>query len=378
MSRQRSASAYSLAVCALGALLVGCRDARVPASAPPEFAHDLPRVSPRPPPSATSVDTPAAPARAPVNDAPRCEPGQIAWQPAHCGFDVCTDGKLVGPLRDELRDCLRPLALYLTFDRNSTTLAVQQLAELENLAAKAEVLGVQQLSVLGRQNWDEAPDLHAKVPLSLARANAVQRALAAATHIPITVNDGGTQRRRYGLDDRSGRTVEVGMTPLDASHLPAASAPFTLPWLSCESEVTFRTVLSMTTHDGIVVAEICRNGKCSRAGMDSTYHAVWPGGMGSVMNGDFQANLSLEPTAEQLVRNGQFELGTGEGPASFNLRVSLHDASIRETDQFRFRLYRRRTELALDWSGKLEFTRRRPHPTRDVPPCLSAVRDVEK
>jgi len=168
------------------------------------------------------------------------------------------------------------------------------------------------------------------------------------------------------------------MTPLDASHLPAATAPFTLPWQSCESEVTFRTVLSMTTHDGIVVAEICRNGKCSRAGMDSSYHAVWPGEMGSVMNGEFKANLVLEPTEEQLVRNGQFELGTGEGPASFNLRVSMQDASIRETDQFRFRIYRRRTELALDWSGKLEFTRTRPHPTRDVPPCLRAVRDLAR
>jgi hypothetical protein len=273
---------------------------------------------------------------------------------------------------------LRPLALYLTFDRNSATLSVKQLGELENLAAKANVLDVKQLSVLGRQNWDEAPDLHAKTPLSLARASAVRAALAAATRIPITASDGGTQRRRYGMDDQAGRSVEVGMTPLDANHLPAASAPFTLPWKICESEVSFHTVLSMTTHDGIVVAEICRNGKCSRAGIDSSYHAVWPGGMGSVMNGDFQANLSLEPTAEQLVRNGRFELGTGEGPASFNLRVSMQDPSIREADRFRFRIYQHRTELALDWSGKLEFTRTRPHPTRDVPPCLSAVRELEK
>jgi hypothetical protein len=134
----------------------------------------------------------------------------------------------------------------------------------------------------------------------------------------------------------------------------------------------------MTTHDDVVLVEMCRNGKCSRAALNAKLLAVWPGAGGSVMNGDFEGYLSLEPTEEQQVHNGEFELGTGEGPASFNLRISMKDPSIRESEAFHFRLYRRRTEVMLDWSGRLEFTRTRPHPTRDVPPCLSAVRDVGK
>jgi len=240
------------------------------------------------------------------------------------------------------------------------------------------MLHVTQLNVQGLQNWDETPDLHAKTPLSLERANVVRAVLVAVTHIPVVVSDGGTKRRGSGSDEPFARGAQVTIAPLDPSRLPPATGPFSLPWKECESKVTLRTVLTMTTHDDIVIVEICRNGKCSRAALNAKLLAVWPGGEGSVMSGDFEGDLWLEPTPEQQVHNAEVELGTGEGPASFKLRVSMQDPSIRESDAFRFRIYRRRTEVMLDWSGPLEFTRTRPHPTRDVPPCLSAVQDVGK
>ncbi len=374
MSHARVVASHSATRWCFAALLFGCQT-HVSGSAAPQSAQNPARVSPRPPPSAAYQDPPPA-----LPQTPSCTPGQVAWQPAHCSFVACgEDGHLGTPSSDTVVDCLHPLSAYPTFNRNAKTLSVKQLAELENLAARADVLHVTQLNVLGLQDWDETPDLHAQTPLSLERANVVRAVLAAVTHIPVVASDGGTKRRRNsGNDDPDARVARVTMAPLDASHLPPATAPFSLPWSECESGVTFRTVLTMTTHDDIVVVEICRNGKCSRAALNAQLLAVWPGGEGSVMIGDFKADLALEPTEEQQIQNGKFELGTGEGPASFNLRVSMHDASISENDKFRFRIYRRRTEVMLDSAGPLEFRRTPPHPTRDVPPCLNAVQEVRK
>ena len=356
-------------------LLLGCGAPRTPSNASPSAAWE-PRVVPR----RMRAAKPEASAQSTVKSEPemRCEPGQLAWRPLQCRFAACQAGRIAAPSEndDDFRDCLRPLGLVLQFSVNDSHLAVKQLAMLENLAAMAGVLGVKQLTISGGQSWDETPDVHAKTPLSVARATAVRDALTAAAPLSIEVTDGGTRPRRDVTGEAQARSVSVSMAPLSPNALPPGSAPFTLPWKVCESSVTLRTPITLRTRDGDVLVEVCRTGKCSRDILRSSYSAVWPGEVGSVMSGDFQAELSLKPTPEQLVHNGESELGKGEGPASFFLTVSLQDASIRETDVFRLRLERNRKEIALDWSGKLTFEHTKPHPTRPVPACLSASLEI--
>lgn len=359
-------------------LSMGCGSPRVPAHALPSMAV-LPRVTPHKMRSApiepsTRTELPRAPEVS-------CQPGQLAWRPEQCRFAECENGHIAAASNDddELRDCLRPLGLELRFSPNDARLAVKQLAELENLAAMASVLGVPQLTVSGRQSWDETPDARAKAPLSVLRANAVRDVLAGHVTprpLAIAVEDGGTRPRRDVTGEAGARIVTVAMPPFAPSAMPPASAPFSLPWTVCESNVTLRTPITLSTRDGDVLVEVCRNGKCSRGIVRSSYYAVWPGEGSSVMNGDFQAVLAMKPTAQQLVHNGEIELGKGEGPASFWLSVSIQDPDIRETDVFRWRLLRRRKEPALDWSGKLSFERTKPHPTRPVPACLSGSLEI--
>ncbi len=356
-------------------LLLGCGAPPGPANASPSAMLE-PRVVPRTMHAATA-DPPRRVKAEPEPEA-SCGPGQIAWRPQQCRFAECQDGRIAAASDDDdvFRDCLRPLQLVLQFPLQDSHLTVKQLAELENLAEKAGVLGVKQLTVTGQQSWDEAPDARAKTPLSRVRATVVRDALTVAAQLSVEVKDGGTRPRRDVTGEAQARSVTVSMAPLEASALPTASAPFTLPWTECESNVTVRTPITLTTRDGDVQVEICRNGKCSRGIVQSSYFAVWPGQGGSVMSGDFQAWLSMEPTPEQLVHNGEIEMGKGEGPASFFLTVSFQDPNIRDTDAFRFRLLRRRKEPALDWSGKLTFEHLKPHPTRPVPACLSGTLEI--
>jgi hypothetical protein len=59
-------------------------------------------------------------------------------------------------------------------------------------------------------------------------------------------------------------------------------------------------------------------------------------------------------------------------PRILRFRRFLRGDAISEASTHTLTLSRRRTELALDWSGKLEFERKLRHPTRDEMPCLRA------
>jgi hypothetical protein len=41
--------------------------------------------------------------------------------------------------------------------------------------------------------------------------------------------------------------------------------------------VTFRAQIALTKHDGAVLAEVCRDKACSRAVIDASTWATWPG-----------------------------------------------------------------------------------------------------
>ena len=68
----------------------------------------------------------------------------------------------------------------------------------------------------------------------------------------------------------------------------------------------------------------------------------------------------------------------GETPASFVLEVSFGGAAVSEGSTYRFRISRRRTDVALDWSGKLAFRRTLRHATRDPEGCLHAELEVPR
>lgn len=314
----------------------------------------------------------AGPEAAKAPEAAGCEPGQLLWKPELCRFASCQDGKFETP-RGWFADCERPLNTQVSFEANDATLSVNERGSLENLAVMAEALGVQSLTVTGHQSWDEKPDSKAPVPLSRARANATRDALQAVTKIPIEVVDGGTRERRYVTGEELEHKAQVSMTPLDDALRHREVPPFKLPWTLCQSEVTFTTEISIGTTDGKILAEICRNGACSRTDIPATQLAVWPGRMGATMSGDFEGNLTMDPTEAQVKRNNLDTLGKGTGPASFHLKVSVEDDLIASTDTFRLRLLRNRKNVALDWSGKLEFKATKRHPTQAVPPCLKAT-----
>lgn len=322
-----------------------------------------------PPPLTFSLAGPEA-AKAP--EAAGCQSGQLLWKPELCRFARCQDGKFETP-RGWFADCERPLSAQVTFQPSDAALSVNARGSLENLAVMAEALGVTSLAVTGHQSWDEKPDSKAPVPLSRARANAARDALQAVTHIPIEVVDGGTRERRYVTGEDSEHKAQVSMKPLDEALRHREVPPFELPWTICQSKVTFTTEISISTTDGEIIAEICRNGACSRTDIPATRLAVWPGGMGATMKGDFEGNLEMEPTEAQLKRNNLDTLGKGTGPASFELKVSVEDDLIAPTDTFRLQLLRNRKEVALDWSGKLEFETTKRHATRAVAPCLKAT-----
>lgn len=313
---------------------------------------------------------------------PVCKGGELVWQPTFCVFAYCEHGQFVTP-RQQSADCERPLGLNLSFELDEKKLSTNHIGSIENFAIRADVLGVTKLHVEGGQSYDEKPDAKSKTPLSLQRATIVRDALAKVTRIPIEVEDGGTTSRTRGTASLF-RTVSVTMAPLAHDHAGAKTTPFTLPWSYCESSVTFRTQIALTKHDGAVLAEVCRDKACSRAVIDSSYWATWPGGGGDAMKGDFDALLGLNATRQQQIRTGLHMTmigGTyrgldGESPAFFDLDVSFRGEAISEAQTFSLKLYRRRTELALDWSGKLRFERTLRHPTRDPVPCLRAELEV--
>lgn len=317
--------------------------------------------------------------------APRCKPGELVWQPSFCAFASCDRGEFVTP-GEELADCQRPLGpLELRFEQDQKNLSTNQIGELENLAVMAGVLGVKGLRVEGGQSYDETPAAKSKNPLSLQRANAVRDGLAQATRIPIEVRDGGTASRLRGSASLF-RTATVTMAPLADDHSGWQTKPFTLPWKYCESRVTFRTEIALTKHDGEVVVEVCREAVCSRGTIDAAFYAAWPGGGGAEMRGALDASQSLDATRRQIIRNGLNALQhgglptafDGEKPASFAFEVFFRDPAISEASTYRFRLFRRRTEIALDWSGKLTFQRTLRHPTRDPAPCLQAELEIPR
>jgi outer membrane protein OmpA-like peptidoglycan-associated protein len=326
-----------------------------PAAAPPPLEFSLAG------PEAAKTPKPAA-----------CEPGELLWKPALCRFAACVAGQFETP-RGWLADCARPLNTQVRFEPSDATLSVNARGSLENLAVMAEALGVLSLTVTGHQSWDEKPDSKAPVPLSRERANAVRDALQAVTKIAIEVVDGGTRERRYVTGEEFEHKAMVSMTPLDDALKSRELPPFKLPWTLCQSEVKFTTEISISTKDGQILAEICRNGACSRTDIPATQLAVWPGGMGATMKGDFEGNLTMEPTEAQMMRNTEETLGKGTGPASFNLEVSFEDERISPNDTFRLRLLRNRKDVALDWSGKLELQATKRHATQAVPPCLKAT-----
>jgi hypothetical protein len=313
---------------------------------------------------------------------PVCKEGELVWQPTFCAFAHCELGQFVTP-RQQSADCQRPLGLNLRFLLDEKKLSTNHLGSIENFAIMADVLGVTKLHVEGGQSYDEKPDAKSKTPLSLERATVVRDALAKVTRIPIEVEDGGTTSRTRGTASLF-RTVSVTMTPLAHDHAGAKTTPFTLPWSYCESSVTFRTQIAVTKRDGAVLAEVCRDKACSRAVIDASYWATWPGGGGDAMKGDFDALLGLNATRQQQIRTGlnMTTLGgaynglDGESPAYFDLDVSFRGEGISEASTYSLRLYRRRKELALEWSGKLTFERTLRHPTRDPVPCLRAELEI--
>jgi hypothetical protein len=135
-----------------------------------------------------------------------------------------------------------------------------------------------------------------------------------------------------------------------------------------------------------VLAEVCRDKACSHAVTDASYWATWPGGGGEAMKGDFEATLGLNATRQQQIRTGLHMTmigGTyrgldGESPAFFDLDVSFRGEGISEASTYSLKLYRRRTEVALEWSGKLTFERTLRHPTRDPAPCLRAELEIPR
>jgi hypothetical protein len=315
---------------------------------------------------------------------PICTEGELVWQPTFCVFAYCELGQFVTP-RQQSADCQRPLGLNLRFELDEKKLSTNHIGSIENFATRADVLGVTKLYVEGGQSYDEKPDAKSKMPLSLQRATIVRDALAKVTRIPVEVEDGGTTSRTRGTASLF-RTVSVTMAPLAHDHAGAKTTPFTLPWSYCESSVTFRTQIALTKHDGAVLAEVCRDKACSRAVIDSSYWATWPGGGGDTMNGDFDALLSMNATRQQQIRTG-LNMTTvggmhrgldGETPASFDLEVSFKHEAISEASTYSLKLYRRRTELALGWSGKLTFERTLRHPTRDPVPCLRAELEIPR
>lgn len=335
----------------------------------------LPRVSATPaapPPLTFSL---AGPEAAQSVEVPNCEPGELLWKPALCRFASCQAGKFETP-RGWFADCDRPLSTQVGFQPSDASLSVNARGSLENLVVMAEALGVTSFTVTGHQSWDEKPDSKAAVPLSRARANATRDALRAVTTIPIEVVDGGTRERRYVTGEEMEHKATVGTAPFADGQLARELPPFKLPWTLCQSKVTFTTEISISTTDGQILAEICRASACTRTDIPATSLAVWPGGMGAVMKGDFDGSLSMQPTEAQLLRNDPETLGKGTGPASFNLEVSFDDERISATDTYRLRLLRNRKDVALDWSGKLEFATVRRHATREAPPCLTATRAI--
>lgn len=304
-----------------------------------------------------------------------CEPGELLWKPALCRFSSCQAGQFVTP-GNWFADCERPLGAQINFEPSDASLSVNARGSLENLAVMAEALGVQKLTVTGRQSWDEKPDSKAPVPLSRARADAARDALQAVTKIAIEVVDGGTRERRYVTGEDFEHKAQVSMTPLDEALRQREVPPFKLPWTLCQSKVTFTTEISISTTDGQVLAKICRNGACSRTDIPATQLAVWPGGLRATMKGDLDGSLSMEPTEAQLANFNEEMMGKGTGPASFNLEVSFEDERIGPSDTFQLRLLRNRKVVALDWSGKLEFQATKRHATRDVPPCLQATHAI--
>jgi hypothetical protein len=315
---------------------------------------------------------------------PVCKEGELVWQPAFCVFAHCELGQFVTPARQSA-DCERPLGLDLRFELDEKELSTNHIGFIENFAIMADALGVTKLHVEGGQSYDEKPDEKSKTPLSLERATIVRDALARVTRIPIEVEDGGTTSRIRGTASLF-RTVSVTMARLAHDHAGAKTTPFTLPWSYCESSVTFRTQIALTKHDGAVLAEVCRDKACSRAVIDASYWATWPGGGGEAMKGDFEAMLGLNATRQQRIRTGLHMTSIagayrgldGEAPAFFDFDVSFRGDAISEASTYSLKLYRRRTELALDWSGKLEFERKLRHPTRDPVPCLRAELEIPR
>jgi len=315
--------------------------------------------------------------------APQCRPDELVWQPQFCVFARCTQGAFVVPERQQA-DCQRPLGTTLSFSLNQKALSTNHIGYLENLAKMADILGVKQLLVAGRQSYDETPDAKNKTPLSLLRARAVRDALTQATKIPIEVKDGGTTSRLRGSPDIF-REVAVTMAPLEENHA-ASQAPFVLPWKPCDSRVTFRTQIAITKHDGDVLVEVCRDKACSRGIIETSLYAAWAGGGGAIMSGDLDASQSLQETRQQVIRNGFNALENGgmpaemdgEKPVSFAFEVSFEDPAISESSTYSLRLLRRRTDVALDWSGKLTFQRTLRHPTRDPAPCLKAELEIPR
>lgn len=331
-----------------------------------------PRVTATPAAPTPLTFTLTGPEAAKTPEAAGCEPGELLWKPALCRFASCVAGQFETP-RGWAFDCERPLNTQIQFEPSDANLSVNAQGSLENLAVMAEALGVQHLAVTGHQSWDETPDSKAPVPLSRARANKARDALQAVTKIPIEVVDGGTRERRYVTGEDFEHKVMVSMTPLDDALRNRELPPFKLPWTLCSSEVKFTTEISISTTDGQILAEICRGSSCTRTDIPATQLAVWPGGMGATMKGDFEGNLTMAPTEAQQARNTAETLGKGTGPASFNLEVSFEDERISASDTYRLRLLRNRKDVALDWSGKLEFNIVRRHATREAPPCLQAA-----
>jgi hypothetical protein len=315
---------------------------------------------------------------------PVCKDGELVWQPAFCVFAQCELGQFVTQPR-QFADCQRPLGLNLRFELDETRLSTNDIGSIENFAIMADVLGVTKLRVEGGQSYDEKPDAKSKTPLSLRRATVVRDALAKVTRIPIEVEDGGTTSRTRGTASLF-RTVSVTMNPLAHDHAGAKTTPFELSWSYCESSVTLRAQIALTKRDGAVLAEVCRDKACSRAVIDASYWATWPGGGGEAMKGDFDALLGLNATRQQQIRTGlnMTTIGgayrglDGEAPAFFDFDVSFRGDEISEASTYSLKLYRRRTELALDWSGKLAFERTLRHPTRDPVPCLRAEHEIPR
>jgi hypothetical protein len=104
------------------------------------------------------------------------------------------------------------------------------------------------------------------------------------------------------------------------------------------------------------------------------------------MRGDLEVSQSLRKTRRQIIRNGLNALANGgvpgeqdgEAPASFEFEASLDGPEISESSTYGLKLLRRRSEVVLEWSGKLAFARIPRHPTRDPEPCLQAELEIPR